>query len=178
MATDFIFFNPLSSKNEVHKVASYKQGYGNNEHVATAWLLSVELWKPTSALFWVSDSVGLQPPTASDFNLRQHRTSDSIGPPTASDFNLRQRRTSTSDSIGPPTASDFNLRQHRTSTSDSIGPPTASDFNLRQHWTSDSVGCRSSISDSGGLLGLHLRQRRTGLQSPTASDFNLQQLAS
>ena len=24
-------------------VASYKQGYGNNEHVATAWLLSVEL---------------------------------------------------------------------------------------------------------------------------------------
>ena len=45
MATDFVylhfFLNPLSLKNEVH--ASYKQGYGNNEHVATAWLLSVEL---------------------------------------------------------------------------------------------------------------------------------------
>ena len=53
--------------------------------------------------FWVSDSVGLQPPTASD---------------------LRQRRTSTSDSIGPqpPTASD------RTTISDSVGlqSPTAS----------------------------------------------------
>ena len=44
------------------------------------------LWKPTSALF------GL--PTASDFNLRQHRTSDFI-----SDFYLRQRRTTISDSI-------------------------------------------------------------------------------
>ena len=48
MATDFVYLhfftvNPLSSKNEVHSVASYKQGYGNNEHVATAWLLSVEL---------------------------------------------------------------------------------------------------------------------------------------
>ena len=99
-----------------------------------------KLWKPTSALFWVSDSVGLQPPTASD---------------------LRQRRTSTSDSIGPPTASDF--------ISDSVGvlSPTALDFYLRQR--------RTCISDS---VGLHLRQRRTGLQSPTASDFNLQQLAS
>ena len=115
------------------------------------------LWKPTSALFWVSDSVGLQPPTASDLrqqpptasDLRQRRTSS----PTASDFYLRQRRTqSISDSVGllSPTASDFYLRQRRTSTSDSIGPTTASDF----------------ISDS------------VGLQSPTASDFNLQQLAS
>ena len=26
-----------------YSVASYKQGYGNNEYVATAWLLSVEL---------------------------------------------------------------------------------------------------------------------------------------
>ena len=43
MATDFVYLhfftvNPLSSKNEVHSVASYK-----HEHVATAWLLSVEL---------------------------------------------------------------------------------------------------------------------------------------
>ena len=87
------------------------------------------VWKPTSALFWVSDS-----------NLRQHRTSDSIGPPTVSDF--------ISDSVGllSPTASDFYLRQRRTSISDSVGllSPTASDFYLRQR--------RTSISDSVGLL--------------------------
>ena len=82
------------------------------------------VWKPTSALFWVSDSIGLQPPTASDFNLRQRRTSTSDGigpqPPTAS--GLRQRRTSS------PTASDFYLRQRRTG----LQSPTASDFNLQQ----------------------------------------------
>ena len=105
----------------------------------------MHVWKPTSALFLVSNSVGLQPPTASDLRQRRTSTSDSIGPqpPTASD--LRQRRTSTSDSIGPPTASDF--------ISDSVGvlSPTAADFYLQQR--------RTSISDSVGLL------------SPTASDF-------
>ena len=103
------------------------------------------VWKPTSALFWVSDSVGLQPPTASDLRQRRTSTSDSIGPPTASDFNLRQHRTSDSVGLLSPTASDFYLRQRRTSISDSIGllSPTASD--------------RTTISDS------------VGLQSPTAS---------
>ena len=86
--------------------------------------LNTCLWKPTSG---VSDSVGLQPPTASDLNLRQHRTSDSVG------LHLRQRRSSISDSVGllSPTASDFYLRQRRTSS------PTASD--------------RTTISDSVGL---------------------------
>ena len=58
------------------------------------------LWKPTSSLFWVSDSVGLQPPTASE--LRQHRTStsDSIGASDSVGLHLRQRRTSISDSVG------------------------------------------------------------------------------
>ena len=121
--------------------------------------------------FWFSDSVGLQPPTASDLRQRRTSTSDSIGPrtsfPTVSDFYLRQRRTTISDSVGLlsptvwkptsalfgfPTASDFNLRQHRTLDfiSDSVGllSPTASDYDLRQR--------RTSISDS------------VGLQSPTA----------
>ena len=93
-------------------------------------------------------------PTASDFNLRQHRTSDSIGlqPPTASDLNLRQHRTS--DSVG------LHLRQRRSSISDSVGllSPTAADFYLRQRRTSSPTASdRTTISDS------------VGLQSPTAS---------
>ena len=83
-------------------------------------------------------------PTASDFYLRQHRTtiSDSVGllSPTASDYNLRQRRTSISDSVElqSPTASDCNLRQRQTTISDSVRlqSPTASDYNLRQRRTS------------------------------------------
>ena len=93
-------------------------------------------------------------PTASDFNLRQHRTSDSVGlqPPTASDLNLQQHRTS--DSVG------LHLRQRRTSISDSGGllSPTAADFYLRQRRTSSPTASdRTTISDS------------VGLQSPTAS---------
>ena len=50
-------------------------------------------------------------PTASDFNLRQQRTSDSVGLPTISD----------SVGLQSPTASDYNLRQRRTTISDSVG---------------------------------------------------------
>ena len=82
--------------------------------------------------FWVSDSVGLQPPTASD---------------------LQQRRTSNSDSIGPqpPTASD--LRQHRTS--DSVGPrefffgPT---FDL-EHYYSESCNLIGQLEVTWLLAG-------------------------
>ena len=76
------------------------------------------VWKPTSALFGS--------PTASDFNLRQHRTSDSVRlqPLTASDLNLRQHRSSDNVGLQPPTASD--LRQRRTSS------PTASEFYFRR----------------------------------------------
>ena len=44
MATDFVYLNPFEFEEwSTQSVASYKRGYGNNEHVATAWLLSVEL---------------------------------------------------------------------------------------------------------------------------------------
>ena len=89
---------------------------------------------------WTAEVFGMEADKCTFLSLRQRRTStsDSIGPPTASDFNLRQHRTS--DSV-PPTASD-HLRQRRTTISDSVGllSPTASDFNLRQR--------RTTISDS------------------------------
>ena len=92
-----------------------------------------------------SDSIGPQPPTASDLRQRRTSTSDGIGPPKASDF--------ISDSVGvlSPTASDFYLRQRRTSISDSVGllSPTASDFYLRQRRTWDRLSSPNCQVDAG-----------------------------
>ena len=88
-------------------------------------------------------------PTASDFNLRQHRTSDSVGlqPPTASDLNLRQHRTSDSVGLQPPTASD--LRQRRTITIyGRTSSPTASEFYLRLWWLVRATFCNPAIPTS------------------------------